>query len=169
MAYLIGQIFGILATLCCFIGPFWKKKWQMLVNSIMANLFVAINLLMIGEIGSAIIMNIVAIIQILFSLYHVFKQKPVTIIENIIFLIAYVGLGIMGAKKPLDALPVLGAILFMISVFQRDEQKTRMISLGNIVTYLVYYCIIGSTSLFAQIVSFITTVIALYKYRKKVQ
>lgn len=167
MIYIIGQGFGLLATICCFIGPFFKKKWQMLVNSIAANLFVIINLVMLDQIGSGVVINSVAITQLLLSLWHVNKNKPVTTIENIVYLIAYVGLGFIGFKGVLDILPIIGAIFFMIGAFQRDEQKSRKIGLANAITYLIYYVIISSTSALAQVASIIMTSLALYKYRKK--
>lgn len=166
--HIIGQAFGILSAICCFAGPLWKKKWQMLVSSAAANLFIAINVfILLGRVNSAIIMNIVAIIQIGFSMFHVLKEKPVTIAENVIFMSAYIVLGSLGIKSALDIIPIFGAALFMVSVFQRDEQKSRMIALGNAGIYFVYYLIISSASLFSEVVAIVTTCIALYKYRKK--
>lgn len=167
MEYIIGQGFGILATVCCLIGPFGKKKWQMLVNSAAANLFVALNLLFIGEVSSALIINLVAIVQTGCSICHVCSEKPVKMFENIIFLIAYVVCGALGYKTFLDILPIIGAILFMLLVFQRDEQKTRLINLSNAAVYLLYYLLIGSASALAQVASIATTLAALYHYRKK--
>ena len=62
MEYIIGQFFGILMSICCFIGPLFKRKWMMLVNTMAANFFVILSLVFLKEIGSAVFLNLVAII-----------------------------------------------------------------------------------------------------------
>lgn len=166
MAYYIGQALGIVATVCCFALPLFKKKWQMLLVSATSNLFFALNLILIGDVGSAIIVNLLAIVQTLLSLWHVQKDKSVTVAENIIFLIGYIICGSFGFHRALDVLPILGAIFNMLSVFQRDEQKTRILILLNASTFFIYYIVVGSTNLFAELLAAITTVIAMIKYRK---
>ena len=166
MAYYIGQALGIVATVCCFALPLFKKKWQMLLVSATSNLFFALNLILIGDVGSAIIVNLLAIIQTLLSLWHVQKDKPVTVAENIIFLIGYIICGSFGFHRALDVLPIVGAVFNMLSVFQRDEQKTRILILLNASTFFIYYIVVGSTNMFAELLAVITTVIAMIKYRK---
>lgn len=166
MAYYIGQALGIVATVCCFALPLFKKKWQMLLVSATSNLFFALNLILIGDVGSAIIVNLLAIVQTLLSLWHVQKDRPVTVAENIIFLIGYIICGSFGFHRALDVLPILGAIFNMLSVFQRDEQKTRILILLNASTFFIYYIVVGSTNMFAELLAVVTTVIAMVKYRK---
>ena len=165
MAYYIGQALGIVATVCCFALPLFKKKWQMLLVSATSNLFFALNLILIGDVGSAIIVNLLAIVQTLLSLWHVQKDKPVTVAENIIFLIGYIICGSFGFHRALDVLPIIGAVFNMLSVFQRDEQKTRILILLNASTFFIYYIVVGSTNLFAELLAITTTVIAMIRYR----
>lgn len=178
MAYYIGQALGLVATLCCFIGPFWKKKWQMLLNTIAANLLVALNFLLIGKIGSALVLNLVAIVQSMIMLVHTVKETKVTTIEKVIFLILYVVLGFVGmitapgfvpgisVDNLLELMPIVGAVLLMTGVFIRDEQISRKFALANALVYTVYDGIVGTTAIFAQLISVATTSAALYKYRK---
>lgn len=167
MNYYIGQAFGILSTLCCLVMPLMKKKWQMLAFSAVANVAATMNLVFLGEIGSAAIINLVATVQVLISLYHVQKEKPVTKIENVIFFIAYVALGLVGLHKAIDVLPIIGVLIYMFLAFQRDEQKSRVLTLANSLVFLVYYLIIGSTVVFAEIFAALSSIIGLIKYRKK--
>ena len=173
--YITAQAFGILATLCCFAMPLFKRKWQMLLITVGSNLFFILNLLLLGlhETGNpfvnatAMIVNGVSLAQVLLSYYHVQKQTSVTKAENIIFLILYVGLGSIGFNRALDVLPIVGSVFNMLAVFQKDEQKTRYLVLCNASIFCAYYIILGSTSLLAELMAVITTVIALIKYRKK--
>lgn len=175
LIYLIAQAFGIFAAICCFAMPLFKRKWQMLLITIGGNLFFILNLLLLGlhETGnpftnaSAMIVNGVSLVQVLLSYSHVQKETPVTTAENVIFLCLYLGLGFMGFNRGLDLLPVAGSVFNMLAVFQKDEQKTRILVLCNASIFCVYYIILGSTSLLAELMAVITTVIALVKYRKK--
>lgn len=167
MNYYIGQAFGILTTLCCLVMPLWKKKWQMLVSSAIANIAATLNLLFLGEFGSAAVINLVATVQVFISLWHVQKNKPVTKAENVIFFIVYVALGALSYKGLIDLLPIIGVVLFMFMAFQRDEQKTRMFTLGNATVFFVYYLILGSTVMFAEVFAMASSLFGLWKYRKK--
>jgi len=174
MIYYIAQALGIVATVCCFIMPLFKKKWQMLLINAGGNLFFILNLLLLGlsqgnllANATAMIVNMVSLVQVFISYWHVQKDKPVTMIENIIFLVLYVGLGFVGFHRALDLLPIIASVFNMLAAFQRDEQKTRYLVLCNASIFCAYYIIIGSTSLLAELLAVITTVIALIRYRKK--
>lgn len=174
LIYLLAQGSGIFATLCCFAMPLFKKKWQMLLVNVASNLFFILNLLLLGAHegnlfanSTAMIVNWVSLVQVLISYWHVQKEKPVTTTENIIFLLLYVGLGFIGWGRALDFLPIIASVFNMLAVFQKDEQKTRFLVLCNASIFCTYYIIIGSTSLLAELMAVITTVIGLIKYRKK--
>ena len=174
LLYFIAQAFGIFATLSCFAMPLFKKKWQMLLVNVAGNLFFILNLLLLGAhsgdwLGNAtaMIVNLVSLVQVLISYRHVQKGTPVTKTENLIFLALYVGMGFIGFNRALDFLPIIASVFNMLAVFQKDEQKTRYLVLCNASIFCTYYIIIGSTSLLAELMAVITTVIALVKYRKK--
>ncbi len=179
MEYIIGQTAGIIVTVGSLIGPLFKKKWMMLVNSILLNALAALNVILVSGMGSAVFLNCVGALQASLSLYHIQKIIPVTKIEKIIFMALYIGMGIFGAvtapgfvfelsyKNLLEILPIIAAAFFCIATFIRSEQITRMYGVANYVLWLVYYIAIGSTTAFAQIAGLATTCIALYKYREK--
>jgi len=166
MAYYIGQALGIVATICCFLIPVFKKKWQMLAVTALANLCFALNFFLIGQVSSAIFIYLLAIVQTGVSYWHVRTEKPVTVYENIVFLVLYVVCGSIGFKNVLDVLPIAGAVFNMLATFQRDEQKTRVLILCNAVCFFIYCLIAGSTSMFAELLAIITTIIAMIKYKK---
>jgi len=174
LIYLEAQAFGVFATLCCFAMPLFKKKWQMLLVNVASNLFFILNLLLLGlhETGdlfanaTAMIVNVVSLVQVLISYWHIQKKIPVSTGENIVFLLLYVGMGFVGFNRALDLLPIVASVFNMLAVFQKDEQKTRILILFNASIFCLYYIIIGSTSLLAELLAVITTVIALVKYRK---
>ena len=178
MPYIIGQILGLIATGQCIIEPFFQKKWQMLVNEIIENLCMALNYLLIGSVGSALFMCLVAAVQSFVSFLHTQKDTKVTVAEKVIFFILYVGCGFFGLftapgyvpgvnfQNMLELLPIIGAVLNMITVFVRDEQTTRKFLLSNALVWCVYTAVILSTTFFAELFAAVCAIIALYKYRK---
>lgn len=167
MIYYIGQSFGILMTVCCLVLPLFKKKWQMLVVTAVINACAVLNLTLIGQVGSGVFLCIVGVLQALVSLWHVLKEKPVTRQENILFFVLYMVFGVFGFRRVLDLLPLTAAIFNMLATFQRDEQKSRVHILINSILYLIYYLLVGSASVLAEVCIITTSILALYRYRKR--
>jgi len=167
MRYYLGQGCGLIGTVFNLVLPLLKKKWQMLLAIGLINVFFALNLLLIGELGSGIIMNCVAILQTVVSWRHLKRDVPVTKAENVMFLALYVGLGLLGVRKGVDLLPIVAAVFNMLATFQPDEQKTRFLLLINTGIYCTYYALVGAAAMIAEFLSLIATLIGLIKYRKK--
>ena len=85
MAYIIGQILGLMSTVCTIILPFLKKKWQILSANIAVNLLICLNMLLIGQFGSAAFLCLVAVVQSIVSIGHNTKGTKVSLPETIIF------------------------------------------------------------------------------------
>jgi hypothetical protein len=176
--YITGQILGIVATVVTVLMPLFQKKWQMLAATIAGNLLMALNFFMIGQIGSAIFMYFVAIVQSVVSMHHTVKQTKVQVWEQMLFCGLYVGLGILGivtapgfvpgwnAANLLELLPIFGSAMLTFSIFARKEQTTRIFLLINASLWAVYMAIVGSTGFFAELFTAVTTLLALWKYRK---
>lgn len=77
MQYIIGQLLGIVATVVIVAMPVFQKKIHMLLATLAGNLLMALNFILIGQIGSAIFMYFVAILQTLVSMVHLLRQSPV--------------------------------------------------------------------------------------------
>ena len=71
------------------------------------------------------------------------------------------GLGSLGFSGWLDILPIIAAVFNMLAIFQPDEQKTRVLIFLNAGTYFSYYCALGATSMFAELLAAVTAVIGL--------
>ena len=179
MLYIIGQVLGICSTICTIILPFFKKKWQILVANILVNLLIALNFVLIGKIGSAAFLCLVAVVQSIVSMSHDKKGTPISLFEKVLFLCLYVGFGFFGivtapgfepvinATNLLELMPIVGALMLMFSVFSKSEQTMRKFLLVNATIWTIYTAIVGSTAFFTNLVCMISTASALWKYRKK--
>lgn len=167
MNYYIGQALGLMGTLCCLILPFMKKKWQMLAITAVVNIFCALNLVFIGQVGSVILIYVVAVVQTVVALWHLKRDTQVTKVENVLFLLLYVVCGALDLSSVVDAIPIVGAVFHMLATFQRSVRKTRTLLLFNSLTFMVYYFLVGSTSVFSTLITMTSTLLAMYRYRVK--
>lgn len=167
LKYYIAQILGILVTIGVIVTLQLKNKKHMLIVSVFVNAFSAANILLLEEFNSGVIVCAVAVLQLFTSIWHEVKQTEVTLAEKIIFMILYVAGGALGIQQPIDLLSVFAAFFYMLAVFQKKEQNIRLLLLINLSTWTIYHTILGSTAVFAQIAGIISSLIALYRYRKK--
>ena len=165
--YDIGQAFGLLSTACCLLMPMLKRKQQMLWANAANNALVIVNILLISGFGSAIMVCAVAVAQSLVAIWHINRGTPVSKRENIIFLVLYIGCGVLGFRTAVDALPIIGAVFNMLATFQRDEQRTRWLLLINAAIFAAYYCLIGSAALLSVLCTIGSTLLGLWRYRKR--
>lgn len=176
--YILGQILGLIGTVVTIATPQFRTKFQILFCNASVNALNALSFAMLGQTGSAVYLCLIAIVQTLVSMWHEKKQTAVMTWETILFFILYAGFGFYGMISSdgfvwaitmhnlLQLLPIIGAVMLMFSVFAKGEQKTRFFLLLNGAAWLVYTAAIGSTVFFTSVASIISTITALWKYRK---
>lgn len=179
MRYWIGQAFGILATVSGIVIPVFNKKWQMLIMSITTNVFCALNLIFLGEIGSGIFLFAAASVQALVNILHSLRGNTPKLWENIVFLVIYLAVGIYGLvnapgyvpginpRNLLELMPIAAVVLNMLFVCSAREKTARIFFISCNFIWSAYYIIIGSTSLLGSGFAVISGLIALYKNRKR--
>ena len=96
MGYIIGQIIGLLTIVCSVLMPYLKKKSQLLWANIAINGLVLVNLVLIGQFGSANWLCMVAIVQSLIALPRTRTDTTAGTTETVIFTFLYLGFGIFG-------------------------------------------------------------------------
>lgn len=177
--YLLGQICGVIGTIITIIQPQFRSKVQILICGILVNAMSSLNFALIGQTGSAVFLCLIAIVQSLIAIWHERHGTKVSIFESILFFFLYVGFGLFGMisaegflweiswKNALELLPTIGALMAMLSVFAKGEQKTRVFLLLNGTAWVAYTAVIGATTFFTTVASLISTIIALWKYRNQ--
>ena len=163
----LAQLLGVLIAVLCILATQMKKKWQMMLLSAIANLLAGVNYLVFVGFSNAFMVSMVAVVQTTFDLFKSLKGKETPKAEKIIYLVLYLIFSILGVKKLADWLIVLASLTFCLSVFCKKEQGVRAFMVGNAATNVVYTILVNSTTLYSQIFSLISGVIALIRYRKK--
>ena len=175
--YLWGQICGIVGTIITIIQPQFKKKEQILICCILVNTMNALNFALIGQTGSAVFLCLVAIVQSISSIWHERQRTGISPLETALFFVLYVGFGFYGMiasegfvwainrHNLLELLPIIGALMLMLSVFAKGEQRTRLFLFFNGAAWCLYTAIVGAAVFFTTVASMISTAIAMWKYR----
>lgn len=164
MTYWIAQFFGVLVAVGAVCAMQLKNKKYIMWLSGAVNIFASINIMLLEGFNSGVIINWVATVQLVVSLYHDRKGTDLSVAEKIVFLAAYIGCGLLGFHRALDLLPIIAVIFYMIAFLQKDEQKLRIFMLGNAATWTVYHGLIGSVAMVAQIANGCSAIVALYRY-----
>ncbi len=144
-----------------------KHKKYMLWMNAANNALVILNVLLISGWGSAITVCAVAVVQSLVALRHLKRGTEVKKSENLLFLVLFLGCGLLGYRRAVDALPIVGAMFNMLATFQRDEQRTRWLILVNASIFALYYVLIRSTAILSCACAIASTLMGLWRYRKK--
>ena len=167
MAHTIAQILGVIITAGVIINLQFKKKKHIYIASIILNALSALQIYLIGQGGSGMAICLIANVQILFSMWHDKKNTDITLAEKIIFLIIYIVVGALGYNTPLDLLSIVAAVFYMLAMCQKKEQNIRLFLLGNMLSWTIFHLVLRSTAIFAQLAGIASSLVALYRYRKK--
>jgi len=176
--YILGQSFGILAAIISIFRPQFRRRKNIVLCILFGNLACTLNYVFIGKTGAAPLVCMVAVFQSMLALIHDRRNTNVSFGERIVFLVLYLGVGLLGyfsaegfvlelsRKNFIELLPIIGALMLMLSTFAKGEQGTRFFLLLNGCIWMVYSAIIGAATIFSNIVSVCSTSYALWKYRK---
>ena len=167
MGYYLGQICGVLVTVGAGVSMQMKKKQHIVLISAVVNILAALNILLLDQFGTGVIINLVATAQVFLSLWHDKRGTEPSKAEGILFLAVYILCGLVSFKGWLDILPIVAVVFYMFAIFQKEPQKLRVLMLGNAVSWMIYHGVLRSTAIFAMFVNIGSTLISLYRYRKK--
>lgn len=169
--YLIAQLCGLVGTLVTILRPQLRTKLQLSLCSGAINLLNGLNFALLGQTGSALLLCLVAVLQAGVSVFRERKGLDSPAWEAALFGILYVGAGLLGLAagstvSPVDFLPILGALMLMLSLYTRDAQRARVFLLLNSLFWLVYTAMVGSTVFFSCLASLVSSLLALWKYHR---
>ena len=172
---LIGQIFGVLTTVCVIVSNQMPKRWQIMIGFMVVNGLATANVLLTNSGLTALMACAVATIHSPINAYRAKKEMESPLVEKIIFSALYfIGWGIGfylacvgGTASWLDALSFIATGFFVASMLVKKEKLIRLCTLGNASIYFVYYLIYNNIIFISQIFAIGSIVIALFRYREK--
>ena len=100
--------------------------------------------------------------------YDASKKRKSLKILPIIFVLAYVVMGIITFGSVLSLLPMIAACVYTVTIYWCDVKKIRYAYVFSNAIWLVYNVYVFSlVGIIAQIILVINGLIAVYRYRKK--
>lgn len=173
MEFYIAQIISILTAIVAIISMQMKSMKGILITQISANLLASSTYFLLGGFSGAGI-SIIAIIQLIVMFLYDKKQKKPHIWVIILFILAYIGYSILNFKEFIDIFPMLAAVIFSISIAQKNPSAYRWLSLIHPLCWLVYDTyMLAYINIIMRIGIFISAVIAkirldgLFGFKKK--
>ncbi len=169
--FIAAQIFGILVIITNVLSMQMNNKKQIIFMFVLANLFSAINFVLLHSYSGAIIC-IFAIVQTFINkaFENKNKQVPITIIG--IYIIISIILGAITFKGYIDIVPIVCSILYTLTIIQDKEKNIRKISLINIILWILYDIVCQAyTAAISDSIMTISTIIGMYRfdYKKKLE
>lgn len=172
---ILGQAFGVLAIIASVISMQLSKRWQILLALSFLNLFLVFNQLFLGMSFSSIIGCGLAAVHCPINAYKVKKGMRTSRVENVIWSVLYFvswGVGVyisarMGMASWMDILPFFGVLTFIISIYVPKERDVRIFTFLNALVYLVYNALNLNVAAISQVLTMISIIVALVRYREK--
>lgn len=167
--FIVAQFFGILVIIANVLAMQMKNKKQIVFMFILANLFSAINFILLKSYSGAIICFF-AIIQTFINKIFENKERSVPKIIILIYIIISIILGTITFNSFVDIFPIICSILYTITIIQNKEKNIRRISLVNIILWIIYDIVCKAyTAAISDIFMLISTLIGIYRldYREK--
>ena len=172
---LVGQACGVLIII---INPFatqFPKRWQIMLMFSLINFISAINQLCVGNGFASALGCGIAVIHCAINAVKAKKGIDTKKLENILWAVAYFaawGFGVylaarMGKASWLDVFPFLGTVAFLGSVFFTKGREIRISTFANNLIYFAYNIINLNVTAVSQLITMISVVIALIRFRDK--
>lgn len=167
MMFITAQIFGILVIIANVLAMQMKNKKQIILMFILANLFSAINFVLLQSYSGATIC-IFAIVQTFINKFFENKNKQVPKIVIAIYIIISIILGAITFKASIDIVPIICSILYTLTIIQDKEKNIRIISLVNILLWILYDTVCQAyTAAISDSLMTISTIIGIYRFDYK--
>lgn len=166
--FIVAQFFGILVIVANVLSMQMKSKKQIIFMFILANLFSAINFILLQSYSGAIICSF-AIIQTLIN--KIFEKKKVQVPRIVIgiYVVISIILGAITFNSFIDVIPVICSILYTMSIIQDKEKNIRRISLANIILWIIYDVVCQAyTAAISDLLMTLSTLVGMYRldYKK---
>ncbi len=161
--FIVAQIFGILVIITNVLAMQMKDKKQIILLFVFANLFSAINFLLLQSYTGTIIC-IFAIVQTLVNKVFENKNKNIPIGVILCYVIISIILGLLTFASFVDIIPIVCSILYTITIIQKEEKNIRRITLVNIILWIVYDIICSAyTAALSDSLTTISTIVGMYR------
>lgn len=161
--FIVAQFFGVLVIVANILSMQMKSKKQIILMFILANLFSAINFILLESYSGAIICSF-AIIQTLINKIFENKEQKVPKLVILVYIVISIILGAITFNSFIDIIPIICSILYTMSIIQDKEKNIRRISLANIILWIFYDIVCKAyTAAISDLLMTLSTLVGMYR------
>lgn len=166
--YIISQVFGTLSFVVSLIAYHRSKKKKIFEMMMVANILDIMHYLLL-QAYSGCVTKVIALIR---NEVIIVKDKNKKINNNVIltlFMLAYLISGIITYKNIYSILPILAAMIYLFFVWNGNELQVKKCAFYCYFLWLAYnICVLSIAGIVSNTVSIISTGIAVYNEKNKV-
>lgn len=174
MNFMIAQAMGILSTVAAFFCVQAHTAAGVLLGQFLANAFSGLSYGLLGSLSGAWVCLLAAVHSVLISVANkkddAQRHKMVRVI-SIVFAVAYLAGSMVTYARWTDVISCICALLFVMTVAQRDAGKMRNVMLVSMSLWVIFDIAVGAyTNIITHgstIVSLITAKIRLDREKKE--
>ena len=162
--YILAQIFGMFGIITLFLSVQFNSKKQILGFQIAANLFYAIQYLVLNAI-TASVMSFVSVLRCIAFFVFEKKNKKVPVYVLVIFIALIIILAKVLNYGIMGFFPVVCTLLYTIGIWQKNLNIFRIITLLTACIWIGYNIFVGAyPSLIGNVFEVLTSLIAIYRF-----
>ena len=166
MAFIIAQICGGIALILTVIGVQFKTKEKIVMCSILANIVVAFQFLLLNALTGAIISILNTIRCTTFYIYKKKDLKP-SLIVLLIFEVAAAVSGVLSWQNIWSIIPIIVTVIYTYGLWQDNITVIRIVTAVAGFGWAVYDLIVKAfVGIIQEVSQLISAIISLYREKK---
>ena len=163
--FILAQVCGGIVLILTVISVHFKTKEKIVMCSVLANLFAAIQFLFLGALTGTVISAINTIRCLVFYFYKKKDMKPSVVVLLVFEIVAIIS-GIISWQNIWSLIPIVVAVIYTYGLWQDDVKVIRIttgiVGLGWAIYDIVVMAYVGAIQETSQLVS---AIISLYRNR----
>ena len=161
--YIAGQLVGILVAIVAILSLQCKNIKKLLALQVLANGLLMLNYALLDNWSGAIVGILGAVQTVIVFLFRS-KEKSIPLYITILFMASFIASTIFTYQKPLDILPCVAALLFVLITIQEKTSVCRKFALPNNITWIIYDIGAGAwTTLITHILLLISAIVGIIR------
>jgi len=161
---MFAQIFGAIALIIDLTAIQMKKKHQILFLSVTSFFFFSISFALLKAYSGALV-SLLACLQTLVAYYYDKEKEEMPRLLIYFYLFITLVCGLFVYSSLIDVLPILCALLYVITIVQKTEKNIRKIVLYTMIIWITYDAIVGAYMvMLSDSIYLFSTIIAIYRY-----
>lgn len=165
--YIISQIFAVLSIIFDLVAAQRRKKVDLLKMDTLAALCSSLHYAFLGA-WSGLVSKIITTIRNGLAVYQTAHKRKNSKLILIIFVLAYIIIGLLTFNSAFSILPILAPSIYTIVIYTSNVKKIRYaVVLSNLLWLIYDIHLISIAGIVAETIIIANGLIAIYRYRKK--